>query len=197
MSRALDVAIKAAEQQQATEMTTKFSARMQAAVQDLGSPDGFRHTILSYVAKENYEKATEELNKYVNSKDEYPQFKVRTDRYKNYAVDLINAVKAKRSFPGLQHLATSKQQDLFDRAMDHFDDLKVTLKKIEQIEREVRIQDIRSTVLVIKAVVYCAIALALVAFVIELSRGVVPTANNVLDGYFSDMTNWIFDKLHL
>ena len=30
----------------------------------------------------------------------------------------------------------AKQQEMFDRAMDHFDDLKVTLKKIEQIDRE-------------------------------------------------------------
>lgn len=195
MSKTLDIALKTAEYQHEKEMTTKFSARMQAAVRDAGQVDTFRHTILSYVATENYDRAIQELQNYVDSKGDYPKFKDRADRYGRYAVDLINAVKAKRSFPGLQHLAMSKQQDLFDRAMEHFDELKLTLKKIEQIDREVKIEDVRSTVLVVKAVVYCLFALALLGFTLELSKGVLPTAYNVLDHSLTQMTDLIFEKL--
>lgn len=197
MSKALDIALKTAEFHHEKEMTSKFSARMQAAVQDAGQVDTFRHTILSYVAQESYDRAIEELEKYVNSKGDFPKFKERADRYGRYAVDLINAVKAKRSFPGLQHLAMSKQQDLFDRAMEHFDELKLTLKKIEQIDREVKIEDVRSTVLVVQVVVYCLFALALVGFMLEVSKGVLPTAYNVIDHSLTQMTDFIFDKLGL
>lgn len=197
MSRNFDVALKAAEQHNERELTSRFSARMQAAVKDLGAVDSMRHTILSYVASENYDRAIQELQKYIDSKTEYPQFKARAERYSSYATDLVNAVKAKRSFPGLQSLSMSKQQDLFDKAMEHFDDLKVTLKKIEQIDREVKVEDVRSTVLVVKAAIYCLFALATVGFMIELSRGVMPTAWRVIDYFLSDATNFIFDKIGL
>lgn len=195
MSKAIDVALKAAEQQHSKEMTSKFSARMQASVKDVGAPDTFRHTILSYVAGENYERAIEEMKKYINSKSEFPQFKSRAERYTTYAIDLVNAVRAKRSFPGMQNLSASKQQELFDRAMDHFDDLKATLRKVEQIEREVRVEDVRSTVLVVKALIYSLFAISVLGFLLELSRGVLPTAWIVVDSTFGDLSNFIFDKL--
>lgn len=194
-NRSLDIALKSAEQQQAKEMTTKFSARMAASVKDVGQVDTMRHTILTYVASETYDKAIEELKKYVTTKSEYPQFEARAERYVSYAIDLINAVKAKRSFPGLQHLAMAKQQELFDKAMDHFEDLKATLRKIEQIDREVKLEDVRSTILVVKAAVYCAFALLALGFLLELSRGVLPAIYVVVDSGFGNMTNWIFDKI--
>jgi uncharacterized membrane protein YccC len=195
--KAVDVALKQVEQQQERELTTKFSARMKASVRDIGQVDTMRHTILSFVATENYERAIEELHRYCESKSAYPQFSVRSERYSKYAVDLINAVKAKRSFPGLQHLAMSKQQELFDRAMEHFDDLKATLRKIEQIDREVKLEDVRSTVLVVKAMIYSAFAVLVVGFLMEISRGVLPAAFVVLDSGFGDLTNWLFDKIGL
>lgn len=195
MSRNLDIAIKIAEKQQDREMNSRIAAKMRASVQDAGHSDGLRSTILSRVASENYDGAVEDLKAYIDSKEDYPQFKSRAERYLNYAVDLVNAVKAKRSFPGMQHLSMSKQQELFDRAMEHFEDLKVTLKKVEMIEHEVRLEDVRSTVWVIKAMVYSVFGLLVLAFLLELSRGVLPTAAVVVDGAASGVINWLFDKI--
>lgn len=195
MSKALEVALKSAEQQQEKEMTSSFSARMQESVNDVGTPDTLRHTILSYVTTENYERAVVELKKYIDSKGEYPQFKERAERYSAYAIDLVNAVKAKRSFPGVQQLPVSKQQDLFDRAMDHFEDLKATLRKIEQIDRDVKMEDVRSTAIVVKAVMYSMFAITILGFVLEISRGVVTASWYVIDSTFGSITNWIFDKI--
>jgi hypothetical protein len=89
----------------------------------------------------------------------------------------------------------AKQQELFESALSHFDDLRVTLKKIEQIEAEVRLEDVRSTVWVVKAVVYSVSALLLVGFLLEISRGVLPAAEVVLESAASDGTNWLFDKV--
>jgi flagellar biosynthesis protein FlhB len=91
----------------------------------------------------------------------------------------------------------SKQQDLFDRAMSHFEDLKVTLKKIEQIAAEVKLDDVRSTVWVLKALMYCVFIVFVAGFVMEVSKGVLPSAVIVADDTFGTLTNSIFDKLGL
>lgn len=180
------------------EFKSKIAARIrERAALDHGTPDSLRRAVLTLVGEERYESAVEELRTCIDSKPEYPQFKVRCERYVDYAVGLVNGIKAKRSFPGVQMLAMAKQQELYERAMSHFNDLRVTLKKIEQIDHEVRLEDIRSTVWVVKAVVYSITAVLALAFLIEISRGVMGAANLVLEGAASDSTNWIFDKLGL
>lgn len=196
-SQNLDVALKMAEAHQDREMNSKISARMKSSMNDTGLRDGPRSLILSNVASEHYQKALDELELYTNSHADYPQFKQRAERYLSYAGDLINAIRAKRSFPGMQHLSMSKQQELHDRAMTHFDDLKATLKKVEKIEAEVHLEDVRSTVWVVKAIVYCLFALLVLGFLLEVSRGLLPAANVVVDDAFGTFTNAIFDKLGL
>lgn len=196
MAKNLDVALKVAEVHQEREMNSKISARMRASVSE-GGANSFRAQVLSMVANENYAKAVDELRAFAESKHEFPQFHVRAERYLSYAVDLINGIKAKRSFPGLQHLSMSKQQELHDRAMDHFEDLKATLRKIDHIEKEVKLDDVRSTVWVVKAAIYCVFAILILGFLLELSRGVLPAASIVADDVASRTINFIFDKIGL
>lgn len=179
------------------ESTMSLSARMRAATKDMGPVDTFRHTILSHVASENYDRASEEIWKYVESKPEFPQFKERVKRYAQYSVDLVNATKAKRSFPGLENLSMSKQQDLFDRAMEHFEDLQVTLKKIEQIEVEVRVVDVRSTVIVLRTAVYSMMALVALAFFLDVADWILPKTFNVVDTEFDKLVDTLFAKFKL
>jgi alpha-galactosidase/6-phospho-beta-glucosidase family protein len=195
MSKAIDVALKTMEQMHEREANTKLTSRMKKASEDAGAVDTFRNNVLSQVSSENYERAIEEIKTYQASKSEYPLFRARAERYSNYAIDLINAIKAKRSFPGLQHLGMSKQQELFDRAMEHFEDLKVTLRKVEQVDREVRLDDVRSTVWVVKAVIYSFFALVAVGILIEMSHGVLPSLGIVVDDVASRIINHIFDSI--
>lgn len=195
MGKNIDVAIKMAEQQSDRELNSKLSAKMKASASDLGSSDSFRGRISGHVASENYERAIEALQEYMASKSEYPQFIERSERFVRHATDLIHAVKAKRSFPGLQHLSMSKQQELYDRAMEHFEELKGALKRIEQIEREVRLDDVRSTVWVIQAFIYSVFAVLIFAFLLEISKGILPAAQVVVDDVFGTIVNVVFDKL--
>jgi hypothetical protein len=73
--------------------------------------------------------------------------------------------------------------------------LKATLRKVERIEAEVRLDDVRSTVWVVKASIYCIFALLVLGFLLELSRGVLPAATIVVDDAFGHVTNAVFDKL--
>lgn len=182
--------------QEPRDAKSKLAARLrERASADFGAPDSATRAILSLVAEERYDGAIAELKRYADSKPEYPQFLERSARYLEYAQGLVAGIKAKRSFPGVQNLAMAKQQELYERALAHFDDLRATMRKIEQIEREVRLEDVRSTVWVIKALVYCVSALLVAGFVVELSRGVLPSANVVLDSAASDAANWVCDKL--
>jgi hypothetical protein len=195
--QSIDIALRAAEAQQEREMGSKISARMRKSMNENGMRDGPRAVILSSVAAEDYPKALEELQRYIESKNDYPQFRARAERYLSYAGDLINAIRAKRSFPGMQNLSMSKQQDLYNRAMSHFEDLKATLRKAEQIEAEVKLDDVRSTVWVIKALIYSVFVVLVLCFLMDLSKGVLPAASSVADATFGSLTNAVFDKLGL
>ncbi len=151
---------------------------------DLGKADSLRHTVLQCVSRESYERAADTLKMYVESQPEFPEFKVRAIRYLEYGVDLVNGIKAKKSFPGLSTLPMNKQEELFSRAYEHFEDLKVTLKKIEKIEREVRLEDKRSTVWIVKAFMHSAIAIVALGIFLELSSGTLVSMGIVADNVF-------------
>ncbi len=173
------------------------SIQLKISAEDLGRANGLRHTILTLVVEEEYSQAISRLKEFQDSKHEYPQFKARAGRYMSYAADLINGIKAKRSFPGVQTLAMSKQRELYDRATEHFNDLTATLRKVERIDREVRAEDSRSTVWVLKAMTYGCLAIFVVAFARELSRGLLPSVGLVADDLLDNITNRLFDSLGL
>jgi hypothetical protein len=164
---------------------------------DYGKPDGLRHAVLNLVNEEEYTRAISRIEEFEDSKYRYPQFTIRANRYLSYAADLINAIKAKRSFPGMENLAVTKQQELYDRAMDHAMDLVATLKKIEQVDRECRAEDQRSTVWVIRAGMIALLAIMAVAFYLEVSDGLIPTIGIVADDVLNHVTNFLFDTLGL
>ena len=176
----------------------RLASRMrERSEKDYGSHDSVRRALLTYVAEERYDHALQELERYAASKGDYPQFEVRAQRYVTFAKGLIGGIKAKRSFPGLTSLALSKQQELFESAMEHFDELNDALRHVERVEREARLEDIRSTVWVVKAVVYCVSALLVAGFAREVSRGMLPSASIVLDDASSKAANWICEKIGL
>lgn len=165
--------------------------------EDFGKADSLRHAVLTLVVAEEYPRAIARLKEFQEGRGDYPQFEARAGRYLSYAMDLIHGIKAKRSFPGVHALAMSKQQELYDRATEHFVDLTATLRKVERIDREVRAEDARSTVWIVKTVVLCLIAVMAVAFVREVSRGVLPSIHLVVDDAFDRTTNWLFDTLRI
>ena len=164
---------------------------------DLGKADTLRYNVLVFVAEENYDRAVHELKSFFSKDSEYPELKERIERYVNYSIDLVNAIRAKRRFPGMSSLTASKQQEIIDRFRRHYEELKVILKKIEKVQKDLEVQDRRSTVIVVKAAVNASIALAILAFVLEAARGLVANFYNVGDNYFTIITDFIFQKIGL
>jgi hypothetical protein len=168
--------------------------RLELESQDVRA-DAVTNDILKLVTQEDYPKAAEHLKSFLELRPEYPQFKQRSERYISYAIDLVNGIKAKRNLAGVKQLASAKQQELYDKALAHFDDLRKTLKKVERIEHEVKLEDMRSTIWVVRAFGYCMLAILIFFFLLEVSQGVLEGANVVADDIISNAVDKLFDTL--
>ena len=162
---------------------------------EMGRADTLRYNVISYVVEENYERAIAELRSFSEKESEFPKFRERTERFISHSVDLVNAIKAKRNLPGLNNLTVAKHQELNEKITGHFHELQYVLKKIEKIQHDLKLEDIRSTVMVVRALSYAVLLVLVVAFVIEASGGLLSTAWDVADDSFIRITDWIFRSI--
>jgi hypothetical protein len=164
---------------------------------EMGSANTLRFNVLTAVVNEEYDQAADELQEFVDMDSPYPDFKQRLERYVQHAIDLVYAIRAKRSFPGMASLTYAKQQELIDKYLGHFDELKVTLIRIEAIQNSMKTEDIKSTVIVLKAFVNAVFAIAVVAWVLELSSGLLKTGLLVTEDALLSLSEWLFNLLGL
>jgi hypothetical protein len=138
---------------------------------DVGKIDSLRATVLHLVVTEQYASAKNTLEGYIETKTAYPEFQERASRYNRHCGNLIDAIETKRNFPGYASLTLAKQQELHERVISHFEELKQGLKHIESIERDVKIVDLRSTVWVLRSLVLSTAAVYCAAFILDLRAG--------------------------
>lgn len=162
---------------------------------DLGKPDQLRSQILQLVLEEHYEKAIEDLRTFFVQESVYPSFNKRIERYINHSIDLIYAIKAKRNFPGISQLTRAKQQELRDRFKEHLNELVFMLKKIEKIERDLMLEDARSTIYVVRALWLAGFGLLVAWFFVEIYRGLAVTSFIVLEETFTRWVDMALDYL--
>lgn len=158
---------------------------------DMGAADSLRHHILSWVLEGRYEKAIDELRQYLETDSEFPGFKEKVLRYTNHSIDLIYAIKAKRGFPGLSSLTRSKQSELREKFIEHFKELQSIMKTVENIEYDMRIKDVRSTVYVVRAAWLAGFAIAALAFWLEVVNGLADTGVTVFDDGLIRLADWL------
>jgi hypothetical protein len=160
---------------------------------DLGRPDSLRYNICAWVLDERYDKAIEELKDFLDRDSEYPNFKEKVTRYIYHSIDLIYAIKAKRSFPGINSLTRAKQQELREKFKEHFRELNVVLKIVEKVQTDLRVQDVRSTIYVVKALWIACFSIILLAFWLDITNGLAKTTVIVFDDTFGKFANWLVE----
>jgi hypothetical protein len=133
---------------------------------DLGAGDTLRYNVLTDVLDENYDRAIATIEEFKNKPSPYPQFHARVERLLNYSIDVICAIRAKKSFTGLSHLTMAKQKEFVDKFKQHIIELKAIMTKIELIEHKVKLQDARSSVIFIRACWYSLVILVVGGFII-------------------------------
>ncbi|WP_413942650.1 hypothetical protein [Bdellovibrio sp. HCB-162] len=162
---------------------------------ELGKPDSLRFNILTWVLDERYDKAIEELKGFLEKPSEYPNFQSKITRYIHHGVDLIYAIKAKRSFPGINSLTRAKQQELREKFKEHFKELQYILKIVEKIHSDLRIQDVRSTIYVVRALWFAALGIVILAFWLDVFHGLAKTSYLVFDDIFGQVANFLAEKI--
>jgi hypothetical protein len=118
-----------------------------------GRLDGLRHTVLSLVVEGRYDTAIAEIGAYSTSDQKLPVFKNRARRYLNHCEELIRAVESKIKFCQTRTITRSQKHELYTMVVKHFHELTDSLKKIERIENDIRVHDLKSTVWVLKSFV--------------------------------------------
>ncbi|WP_331340390.1 hypothetical protein [Bdellovibrio sp.] len=162
---------------------------------DMGKPDSLRYNILTWVLAERYDKAIEELKDFLERPSEYPDFKGKVTRYIHHSIDLIYAIKAKRSFPGINSLTRAKQQELREKFKEHYKELQYILKVVEKIQGDLRIADVRSTIYVVRALWFAALGIIILAFWLDIVNGLMKTSIIVFDDSFGKIANFLAERI--
>lgn len=161
---------------------------------DLGEPNSLRHTILTSVLNEKYDYSIEELKNFIATESVYPNFRDRIHRFVNHSIDLIYAIKTKRNFPGMTSLTRAKQQELHEKFKQHFFELQFMLKKIEKIQKDLKMEDVRSTIYVVRTTWYAIASIVSLALILEIFGGMATTLWVVLDDFATDLILWLFSR---
>jgi hypothetical protein len=145
-----------------------------------GQTGGLRSIVLRLIVAEDHERAIAEIRSFIASKSNYVAFQLRVESHIQHCCDLIRAIQNKRNLPGLGTLSLAKRQELSEKVVEHFEELKNYLKQIERIEREIRMDDSRSTVWVIQVAWQCLISLLVLAFFLEMNTGTLNSLHIVI-----------------
>ena len=172
-------------------VSAKRKQELQSNKGEMGPADSLKYNVVFHVVREEYERAIDELEKFRDQDFEYPKLSSRISGYICHAIDLVNAVRSKRSFPGFKNLPAAKQKDLSEKYQLHFDDLQVTLDHIEKIQLDESMEDIRATVWVVKTAAIAVAVVCGVAFALEISNNLLGTVIAVIDEGFSSISDWI------
>jgi hypothetical protein len=156
------------------------------------SPDELKRNVLVLVTDGKYDEAIAALNNFLLIKSEYPNFKQKTERFVKHCIDLINAIRAKKNFPGFGMLTRSKQQEIGDKIADHYNELQFSLSRVGVILQQIKREDVRSTLWLFRALVYAGWLLMIIALIVEVSGGLYKVGALVIDDVVEKFLTWVF-----
>ena len=122
---------------------------LDGAVYDLGS---LQHKILTAIVQKNYDEALKVLKDYRKGKSSHPTYITKTSSIYDHAENLIQSIKIKKNFPNLSELNPKKLEELIQKTKEHWEELRIVLRRLSTVEKEMEIEDSRSTLLVVKAI---------------------------------------------
>lgn len=197
MGAAQNIDYDALEASKAMEVKEDLTLQLKEKTKEAGRIDSLKRTILSYVASESYESATDSLRGYVYGNSDFPQFRDRAERYVEHCCDLIQAIEVKRNFPGMSSLNFSRQQEIHEGVLRHFEELKSSLTSIQKIERELKLADVRSTTWFLKTLSNSLMVLASIAFISAINNGLGRSFLLVVDQVADQVSRSIMSLLGL
>lgn len=169
----------------------KLTNKFEKETKEIMNIDELRAAVLNAVADESFDEAIDILQQFLNQPSDYPQFRHRMSRLVGHAIDLVNAIRAKKNFPGLNNLTRSKQQEIGERIKDHFNELQLSMSKMERVAEQLRREDVRSTLWIMRAVIYACGVIVIVAFLKEVTGGLWSAFENVMGNVIDRGLDWV------
>lgn len=136
----------------------------------IGSSTGLKKRVLSLVVEERYEQALQSLDRYIEGQTDFLAVKPKTELYRRQIAELVRSIQKKRSIPNLSTLRQARKQEIIETVKAQFEEIKIRLQKIEKVELELRIEDVRSTVIFVKAVAWAVVFLGCSYVLFDLNR---------------------------
>ncbi len=153
--------------------------------------DSFTQAIIAITARHNFDRAKKELAYYEKEKAKIPGFTERTQHYFNHSRNLIDAIAAHKNIPNFELLRTAKKKALREQVILYLKNLQETLIRIERVDNDLKVQDVRSTVWVVRTFGFCFIT---IIFAISL-KDAVNILKYPLDVIVDAVVNYIFFTL--
>tara|TARA_B100001248_G_scaffold262329_1_gene257577 strand:- start:1875 stop:2453 length:579 start_codon:yes stop_codon:yes gene_type:complete len=113
--------------------------------------DSIKKAILALAAEGSYETAKQELKFYQETNNKIPGFRVRTEHYFNHIKELLDAIQNLKNFPNFDALRAAQQKQIRERIITYAEDLSSVLGRIDKVTNDLKIQDVRSTLWVVRA----------------------------------------------
>jgi hypothetical protein len=129
----------------------KFELRVPGSSRDLGE---LQYNVLLCISEKHYSEAFNLLTSYQAAKSGAKIYAKRTDALYKHAGELVNAIETKKSVPQLASLAQSKQEEIHQKALENWEDLKICLRRLKSIEHDMAVADARSSIWVFKAFIF-------------------------------------------
>lgn len=167
------------------------AAKKQSEKSSMLNVDEFTVKVLNAVASGAYDAAVELLKEFLETPSPYPQLRSRIERFINHSIDLVYAIRAKKNFSGMASLTRSKQQEISDKSNEHYADLQLTLAKIKRTITRLRNEDLKSTLWIVRAVVWGMGAIILMAFIREIVDGFWGVVEIVLVDFIERGVDWL------
>ena len=171
-------------------LESKLSFQLEQKIQNIS---GIRRLILDHVIKEEYKKSKSEMTKYIEMKKDFTTFIIRTEPYTKHIVDVINTIKTKRQFLKIRGVINrSKQKEIYSSVLEHFDELKRFINKTMEVAKEEELNDLKSTVFVLKVLSLCIFGVFLISFLLIESISMLKSFYVIVDGIVHDTLGKIF-----
>lgn len=166
----------------------RIEKTLELQVESTGSLGSLQHKVMTDVSDKKYDEAVISLKDYKQKKKNYPSYAKKTDKLFNHAEELINAIKAKKNFPNLAGLTQNKQEELAQKVKEHWEELRISLRRIKTIEKDLEMEDARSTIWVVRAIIFATILILMVFVAKEALISMGMPIQVIAD----DLLNWFF-----
>lgn len=158
---------------------------------DHKNTEGFRHEILSMVSSKKYRAVLVEIEAFYKEKERtMPNFKLKARRYFDYIQQLIEAIEEHKTIPNFDQLPAAQQKKVHEQVFVYFDELNNTLKRVEKVIHDLKVQDVRSTIWFIKTFSYCIMVLVATLAIVEA----IDFLGNPFPSLFKNLENTFFSR---